>query len=150
MTTAVGRRGPVFDTPHGGDFNRGGPLGGLFGFCRDTAQGACAGLLSLLGATHMMNATGAGAPSVAPQSLTGLLEGMAASGIAGPVELIGAAVLFFTARRTIARTLGLLLFVGFMAATANGYSITEMLTLLSDVLKGAAGVLESIPVRESA
>lgn len=148
MATAVRRRGPVFETRPAGESAAGGPVRGVFGFCKDTAQGACAGLLSLLGASHIMGPSSAAAFG-GVQSISGLLERVASGGFAGPVELLGATVLFFTARRTIARTIGLLLFIGFMAAYVNGYSMQEMLTALSELLRGVAGVLDAIPTRES-
>ncbi len=145
MTTAVRRRRPVFDPRPAAESETGGPLRGVFGFCKDTAQGACAGLLSLLGASHILAPSSAAASLGGVQSITGLLERAASGGFAGPVELLGATVLFLTARRTIARTIGLLLFIGFMAATVNGYSMQEMLTVLSDLLRAAAGLLDRIP-----
>ena len=148
MATAVRRHGPVFDTRPARENAAGGPVRGVFGFCKDTAQGACAGLLSLLGASHMMGASSAATSLGGVQSFSGLLERVASGGFAGPVELLGATVLFFTARRTIARTIGLLLFIGFMAAYVNGYSLVEMLNALSELLRGAAGVLDAIPTRE--
>ncbi len=148
MATAVRGRGPVFDTRPAEENGANGPLRGIFGVCKDTAQGACAGLLSLLGASHIMGASSSVASVSGVQSFSGLLEQVASGGLAGPVELLGATVLFFTARRTIARTIGLLLFIGFMTAYANGYSMPEMLTALSELLKGAAGVLDAIPLRE--
>lgn len=150
MATAVRGRGPVFDTRPTTEDKAGGPLRGVFGFCKDTAQGACAGLLSLLGASHLLGAPSSVASVGGVQSFSGLLERFATGGFAGPVELIGATVLFLTARRTIARTIGLLLFIGFMAAYVNGYSLAEMLSALSELLRGAAGVLEAIPAREGA
>ena len=127
-----------------------GPFRGLLGFCKDTVQGACAGLLSLLGATHILTGSnGVAGPVAGPESFAAVLERFAAGGLAGPVELIGAVVLFLTARRTIARTLGLLLFIGFIAAYMRGYSVPDILTALSALLEGAAGALESIPVRNA-
>lgn len=145
MATAVRGRGPVFDASPAAERKAGGPLRGVFGFGRDTAQGACAGLLSLLGASHIMGSSSAAASLGGVQSMSGLLERVASGGFAGPVELLGATVLFFTARRTIARTIGLLLFIGFMAAYVNGYSMQEMLTVFSDLLRAAAGLLDRIP-----
>ena len=73
---------------------------------------------------------------------------MASGGFAGPVERLGAMVLFLTAPRTGARTLGLLLFIGFLAAYANGYSLPEMPTAVLELLRGAADVSDAIPARE--
>lgn len=150
MATAVRGQGSAYDVRPSTESPFGGPVSGIMGFFKDTAQGACSGLLSLLGATHMMGAPTALAPANGFQSFHGILERLASGGLAGPAELAGAVVLFLTARRTIARTLGVLLFIGFMAGSANGYTFSEMLTTLSDLLKGAAGVLDSIPQSEGA
>ena len=74
--------------------------------------------------------------------LDSIWSSFSAGGLAGPVELIGGLVLFFAARRTIARTFGLLLFIAFVVAYANGYSATDMLRFLSSMLASAAGALE--------
>lgn len=140
MASIVRGRGAQYDVRPAGEHSG---VRGLFGFCKDGFQGACAGLLGLLGATHM---TGAPAGFAELNSNIAWLDtiwgSLSANGLAGPAEFLGGLALFFAARRTIARTLGLLLFVGFVAAYANGYSATDMLRFLSDMLGRAAGALE--------
>lgn len=145
MASAVKGRGPAYDVrPVESPPFFGGPIGSITGFCKDGMQGACAGLLSLLGATHIaasptpIASTGAGF-----ESLPAILQNFSAGGIAGPVELLGGIVLFLAARRTVARTIGLLGFVGFLWAYANGYELPEMLSFLSDLLGRIAGALEA-------
>ena len=71
------------------------PVSGFLGNCKDATQGACAGLLGLLGAIHMTEApTLLTSHDGAWGSMGTLLERMAHGGLAGPVELLGAIVLF--------------------------------------------------------
>lgn len=125
----------------------GGPLTGLACMIKDAMQGAGAGFLSLTGATSIAS----GQPMTAAGDL-GLLgevfPSLAASGLTGPLQLVGGVILFLAARRTISRTAGLMGFLAFLAAYANGYSLADMLSVASDVLEGAAGVLEPIPAAE--
>lgn len=149
MASALRGRGAVYDVRPSGEYAYGGPFGGLIGFVIDALRGGCAGLLALLGGSHI---TGTAAPLTAPagfESLTGLLQNISAGGLTGPVEILGGAALYLTARRTIARTLGLLLFIGFITAYANGYSTAEILTALSKLLSSAAGAVDSIAGGES-
>ena len=143
MANAIRGRGAAYDVQPSGETAYGGPIGGLIGFFMDAMRGACSGLLTLLGGMHM---TGT-AQSVMPtgngfESLAGVLQQMSMNGLAGPVEIIGGIVLFLTTRRAIARMLGLLAFIGFAVALANGYSLADMLAFLSTLFSGAAGVLE--------
>ncbi len=155
MATSIRGRGAAYDIrpvegrPGLFDHFFGGPVGGLIGAVKDACQGACAGLLGLLGASHMSaSATPVATSSIAAgegwASIPAILESMASGGLAGPIELLGGIVLFLAARRTISRTLGLLVFVGFVVALANGYELPEMLSALSDLLTKAAGALERV------
>ena len=114
-------------------------IGGLLGILKDAFQGACSGLLGLLGATHMTGApVGFAELNSAIPWVDAVWGSISAGGLAGPAELLGAATLFFATRRTISRTVGLLLFIGFIAAYSNGYSASQMLIALSDLLAGLA------------
>ena len=146
MTSAIRGRGAAFDVSPTDEqaFGIGGPLGGIVGFITDATRGACSGLLALMGGAHI---TGT-ASTITPQGsglsyLTSILEQFSYSGIAGPVEVLGGIALFLTARRVLARTLGLLLFIGLLAGYANGYSLADMLGILSTALQAAAGFLET-------
>lgn len=152
MAIALGGAGPRYDVRPAKEKRGmfGGPLGGFSGICKDTTQGACAGFLSLIGATHL---TGGGSAFGTTGSNIGWLDGLwtslSANGMAGPVELLGGIALFLAARRTVSRTVGLLAFIVFAVAIANGYTLADMLGMISTFLEGAAGVVESIPVGES-
>jgi len=150
---AIRGRGAAYDVRPAGESGLGfaGPFAGLMGFAKDSVQGSCSGLLALLGASHMSGAPGGFATISSDVGTLGAFwQSLSATGLAGPVELLAGIVLFFAARRTIARTLGLLAFVGFIAAYANGYNTSDMLGVLASLLEGAAGALQSIPVAESA
>ena len=148
MSMAIRGRGAAFDvrpTESAPGFLSG-PLFGASGFCKDTMQGACAGILALLGGTHVTatSAPGVIAPGGGFASLGGVLENLAAGGLTGPIELLGGIALFFAARRTIARTLGLLGFIAFIVAYVNGYQLPEMLSAASDLLGRIAGALDAV------
>ena len=144
MTSAVTGRGAAYDVTPSGEFAYGAPIGGLIGFFVDAVRGACSGLLALLGGTHITGTASTITPAGAGfDALPQILEQFSAGGLAGPAELLAGIVLFMTARRTIARTLGLLAFIAFTVAYVNGYSLVDMLTALSDFLAAVAGRLEA-------
>ncbi len=150
---AIRGRGAAYDVRPTGESGSGfaGSFAGLMGFAKDSVQGSCSGLLALLGASHMTGAPG-GFATIGSEvgTLGAFWQSLSATGLTGPVELLAGVILFFAARRTIARTLGLVAFVAFIAAYANGYSTSDMLGVLASLLEGAAGALQSIPVAESA
>lgn len=140
MASIVQGRGAQYDIKPAGEH---GGVGGFFGFCKDGFQGACSGLLGLLGATHMTGAPAGFAQLHSNISwLDTIWSSISAGGLAGPAELLGGAALFFAARRTVARLLGLLAFVAFISAYANGYSASDILSALADVLTQIAGALD--------
>jgi hypothetical protein len=153
MATAIRGTGAAYDVRATGEHRTGfgGPLGSLTGFGVDTARGACSGLLALIGGVHMTGtATSAAVTGAGWQSITSVAEMLSSGGFAGPAELIGGAALFLTTRRPLARMMGLLAFIAFIAAYANGYSINDMILALSGVLERASGILQSLPVADSA
>lgn len=151
MALALKGAGARYDVRPAGENSGlyGGPLAGLACMIKDCAQGAGAGFLSLTGATSIAS----GEPLTATGDL-GMLgavfPSLAASGLTGPLQLVGGIILFLAARRTISRTAGLMAFVAFLAAYANGFTLVDMLSAASDVLDGAAGALDQIPVAEAA
>lgn len=151
MANAIRGRGAVYDVRPEGEHFYGGPISGLIGFFMDTAKGACAGLLTLLGGTHMMGSVNAQqlAAPVGLESITTLLQQFSMGGFSGPVELLGGIVLFLTARRTIARTLGLLAFIAMVVAYTQGYTLVDLLPLLSSLFTGAAGALDQFAATQS-
>ncbi len=150
MTTAIRGAGARYDIrPSSTNSLYGGPLGSLACMFKDCAQGAGAGFLSLTGASSIAS----GQPMTATGDL-GLLgavfPSLMSSGLTGPLQLIGGVILFLAARRTISRTAGLMAFIAFLAAYANGFTLADMLTAASNALEGAAGALDTIPVAEAA
>lgn len=128
----------------------GGPLTGIAAMGKDACQGACAGFLSLIGATHLTSG-----PSVFGEltSANGMFDqvwsALAANGMSGPIELLGGIALFFAARRTVSRTIGLVAFIAFVAAYANGYTLADIAGVASTLLESVAGALDAIPAAES-
>ena len=151
MALAIKSAGPRYDVRPASE-NRGlygGPITGLACMLKDAAQGAGAGFLSLTGATSI--ASGQPLTATGDFGLLGaVFPSLASSGLTGPLQLVGGIILFLAARRTISRTTGLLAFVAFLAAYANGYTVVDILSATSDLLDSAAGALETIPVAETA
>ncbi len=153
MASAVTGRGAVYDVRPSGEnsFSEQGFIAGLVGFVKDAVQGSCSGLLALIGSSHVGGfAGGYTAIGSELEGLNNVWQGLASSGMAGPVELFAGIIMFLAARRTIARTLGLVAFIGFLVAYANGFSAADMLSALAALLDGAAGALEPIPTAETA
>jgi len=151
MNTAIRAAGARYDVRPSGE-NRGlygGPVRSLACIIKDACQGAGAGLLSLTGATSIAS----GQPMAAASDLGmlgSIFPALGSSGLTGPLQLVGGVLLFLAARRTISRTAGLMAFIAFIAAYANGYTLVDMLSAASSVLDNAAGALESIPASTSA
>ncbi len=153
MALAIRGRGAAYDVRPAGEngFGFAGPFGNLFGFAKDAIQGSCSGLLALLGASQLSGVAGGFATVGSEiQSLDGLWQSLSATGFAGPMELFAGIVLFFAARRTIARTLGLVAFIAFVVAFAQGYTVADMLGALTWLLENAAAILQSIPAGTNA
>ncbi|NNE42407.1 MAG: hypothetical protein HKN14_15980 [Marinicaulis sp.] len=153
MAFSKSTSGKIYDVKPAGEhpYFHGGSIAGLIGFALDAFRGACAGLLGLLGASHTTGAGFVSAPAAGEMpGLTQVMEQMSVGGLAGPVELLGGLVLFLTTRRTIARTLGLLGFIGLMAAYSNGYSLDEILLMAAGGLQRASEFLEGATAIEAA
>ncbi len=151
MNYALRGAGARYDVKPARETAISGPLAGFAGMSKDVCQGACAGFLALIGATHLTggeSVLGASGSNIA--FLDQIWSSMAANGLAGPVELLGGIALFLAARRTISRTAGLMIFVAMIAAFANGYTLNDAMALLSNLLQGAAGAIDSIPAAQSA
>ena len=63
--------------------------------------------------------------------------------------MLGGMALFLAARRVVSRMVGLLGFIAFMAAYAQGYSLSDMILALSSLLDEASVVLQSLPIVQS-
>ncbi|WDI30938.1 hypothetical protein PUV54_13340 [Hyphococcus flavus] len=152
MARALSASGARYDVRPAGE-NRGAygaPFRGPACIIKDALQGAGAGFLSLTGATSIASGETMMAASSDLGMLGEIFPSLVSSGLTGPLQLVGGVLLFLAARRTISRTAGLMAFIAFVAAYANGYDIADMLQMASNVLQGAAGALESIPVTENA
>ncbi len=146
-----GRTGYYDARPAGeyGGFN-GGLIGSIIGSIKDVCQGACSGFLGMLGAMHMTSGSGEFATLSSEIDVLDTLWGsLAANGLAGPIELIGGVALFLAARRAMSKMIGLVGFIAFMVAYAQGYSVNDMILMLSSVLETLSGALRSLPVTES-
>ncbi|MHA7872414.1 MAG: hypothetical protein ACX939_08700 [Hyphococcus sp.] len=150
MAARLDRRGPAYDVRPAGEYYHAGPFGGVIGAVKDVCQGACSGFLGLLGAKHM---TSTPEGFTALESNIGMIDvvwkSLSTNGLAGPIELLGGLVLFFAARRTLARTLGLVGFIAFIAAYAHGYTLSDMIAALSVLLEKAAHVLQTLQASEA-
>jgi len=153
MATAASGRTGYYDARPSGELGGAGAglIGRIVGSVKDACQGACSGFLGMLGALHMTSATG---EVVTLSSQFGFLDTLWASistnGLAGPIELIGGLALFLAARRSLSRMVGLLGFIAFMVAYVQGYTVSDMILTLSSILESAAGILQSLPVAQSA
>ncbi|MEL7491241.1 MAG: hypothetical protein AAGJ73_11030 [Pseudomonadota bacterium] len=127
-----------------------------FNFIRNAAQGACAGLLTLLGAMHLtqgVEADSAGLASLTSidaASLNTIVENMLDGGIPGMVEIIGAAVLFMNSGRGWAKILGLMGFVAIAAAHANGVTHAELLENITDLYETVQSTVHRVQTAQAA
>lgn len=151
MTIAVRGAGSRYDVRPARENHGiyGGPFGSFACMIKDACQGAGAGFLSLTGATAIASGETVAAAGGDLGMLSAVFPSLAASGMTGPLQLAAGVLLFLAARRTVSRTLGLMAFIVFAAAVANGYTLADMLAMAANFLEGAAGVVESIPVADS-
>ncbi|GAB4519279.1 MAG: hypothetical protein Kow00133_04900 [Amphiplicatus sp.] len=154
VANAIPGRGPLYDirpVEHA-PARRGGR--GLFApalFLKDMAQGACAGLLTLLGAMHFSEGLAAtnGAAALAADAgfsakMDALIERLLQGGGSGVIEIVGAMALFLSAGRGPARMLGLLGFVAITIAYANGVSEAEFAGLIEGLYERLKGLLAQL------
>ncbi|MEM8937046.1 MAG: hypothetical protein AAGC77_11620 [Pseudomonadota bacterium] len=136
MTSMFGNFGARYDAAPAHDTPLyGGPVASFVFFFVDLMRGICAGVLGMLGGTHLtQSASTLSANGAIIDPSASFWEQIAAGGLSGPIELIGAVALFLSARGAIARTLGVLLFVAFMVAYTNGYTAPDMIMGLSTIL----------------
>ena len=121
-------------------------------FVKNAAQGACAGLLTFLGAMHMTagfepdGEALAAMMSLDAASLNAVVENLMDGGIPGMVEIVGAAVLFLNAGRGWAKVLGLMAFIAIAFAHANGVEHGELLQKMTDLYEGLQTTLVKFQV----
>jgi len=147
MARTIHGGGAAFDVRPVGETAYGGPISTLIGFIMDAVRGACAGLLMLLGGAHVMGGIGEKTPAATQGwdafaaiaqhfSMNGSMNGFA-----GAADLIGGAALFLTARRAVARTIGVLAFIALLAAYAQGYTLADVVSAAWRLLGEAAGAV---------
>lgn len=118
-----------------------------FGFIKDITQGACAGLLTLLGALHLtegVTVETAGLASIAnfdAATLDMFTQKMLAGGAPGAIEIVGAAALFLNAGKGWARVIGLMGFIAAAVAYANGVDQAEFLQKTADLFEIIKGFI---------
>jgi len=129
--------------------------GALFGvlfaplnFIRKIGQGACAGLLTLLGAMHLAKDASLSDPSVASlaamdgASLEAVVATLMQGNGPGIIEILGAIALFLNAGRGPARILGLMGFVLIVGAQANGVDQSELLQKATELYELAQQIMQ--------
>ena len=115
-------------------------------FAKDTTQGACAGLLTLAGATQFASANAA--PSLIDAfseggGLDSIGTGLVAGDFTGLLQIAGAAALFLTAGRGLARVFGLLVFVAAATAYFNGVAPADIIERSRDILAALGPAYET-------
>lgn len=106
-------------------------------FARDTTQGACAGMLTLAGATQLTASGFASDLALASgvPSLDTLGMQLVMGNFTGVLQILGAAALFLSAGRGLGRVLGLLVFVGAATAYFNGVAPGDILERSRDIVQ---------------
>ena len=130
-----------------------------FAFVKDMMQGACAGLLTLLGALHLtegVDVDTAGLASIANFDIATFemfTQKMLAGGAPGVVEIVGAAAIFLNAGKGWARIIGLMGFIAAAVAYTNGVDQTDFLQKtaeLYDVVKQFIGEYQAAQTANAA
>ncbi len=150
VANAIKGNGPRFDVravesaPSARRVQTGALLFAPLGFIKNIAQGACAGLLTLLGSLHFIegrtvaDTTSSPLFAAEPGSLQSIAQSMLAGGGPGVMEIIGAVILFLNAGRGAGRMIGLLGFVALAVTQANtseGADFAAYLTNLYDQIR---------------
>ncbi len=130
--TAIISNGAILESPPqntGPIAPRMGAMAAPMRFAKNTTQGACAGLLTLAGATQFSGSAVSSslADVFAAGSTHALGAQLVAGNMTGVLQVIGAAALFLTAGKGIARVLGLMLFVIAAAAYFNGVAPADVI-----------------------
>ena len=137
--SATAGLGPAFDVQPAQPLNFLATIFAPFSFIKNAGQGACAGLLSFLGAMHLTDGItpdGAGLAvltNIDASTFESLAENLLSGSLPGAIEIIGAAVLFLNAGRGWAKTLGLLGFIAIAFAHANDASHAEVFEQMTDL-----------------
>ncbi len=111
-------------------------------FCKDTFQGFMSALLTIVGSIQAFTA----GPLYANADLSFdalIFDGLANSRLVGGVEIIAAALLFLSTTRSIARTLGVVLILGFIMVQNAGLSGHDITSALSHSFRAVADVFDA-------
>ena len=109
-------------------------------FCKDILQGLFSALMLIVGSGHMM----AGDATVAlPIGLDGaFFDSLFTGRMMGALEIGVAALLFLSTRRGVARTLGVLALLAYIALHNSGVSVGDLTASASAALRDAADALD--------
>lgn len=115
------------------------------GFLKNTTQSACAGLLTLAGATQITSAAAAadGLSVFTGGSIEPLAARLVAGDLTGVLQILGAIALFLTAGRGLARVLGLLVFLAAASAYFNGVGVADIIGRSQDVFQALGPAYET-------
>lgn len=111
-------------------------------FCKDTLQGIVSALLSIVGGVQAFNA-GPLYASIDHDLKTWIIDGLAGSRLIGGIEIAAAALLFLSTTRSIARTLGVVLLLGFIIFQNAGLTGRDIATALSYSFRTVADVFDA-------
>ena len=113
-------------------------------FCKDIVQGLLSGLMMIAGSTQLMTGEAIATLAAFPPVLdSAFLQDVLSGRTMGGLEVIVAALLFFSARRGLARTIGVLALVGYLAFQNMGLTGADLLTGASNGLRTLADSLEA-------
>lgn len=124
-------------------------------YLRGIAQGACAGLLTLIGTRHLTapivndgqaSNTLAGFDSARIESL---VEASLSGGLPGIIEIMGAAALFLSAGRGSGRLLGLLGFVAILIGHTNGITQEDLFQQAGELMQFVQQTAQKIQMAQN-
>ncbi len=121
--------GSVFSSPQ--NITNGAKEFGLF--CKDVTQGLMSGVMAIAGALQLafeQYAASNFTPILNGTSFEGVLDGKSF----GVIQIAVAGLLFFSARRGIARTTGLLALFGYIALNNYGVTVDDFASQASSAL----------------
>ncbi|MEE2692698.1 MAG: hypothetical protein VX640_14275 [Pseudomonadota bacterium] len=112
---------------------------------RKFGQGAGAAWLVLTGSDAMLSPAAADAaePVVDFSSLNGIAESLATGGLTGPLQIIGAILIFLAAGRCIARFAGLIIMAGVFVLYTQGVTIGDIGSFAGDFMHRAAAAAQA-------
>lgn len=114
-------------------------------FCKDILQGLLSAVMLIAGSTSMM--AGDAIVNAIPAGFEGsALEGIFTGRTMGLMEIGVAVLLFVATRRGIARTLGVMALIAFVAVNGSGLTTNDLAASASTALHGLADTLDGLAV----